>query len=358
VGPDPIDAGDADASPVPPDGADIADPVDTDEPLPDVPVVPDTDTGAVEDPDRTVRAVDPILPLANPWVVFVSRRTGLDRLFLVRADGTDLTLVDVPDALPAAPSFSADGRRLLYVTTQPGTGQVVRLVDITTGATETLRPGLRNLASPVMSADGRWVAVSGRPAEGDAQEGIWVMRADGSGAAFELSAATQPNTGPSWTRDGQLWFASGGENKVYYRLPSLEDGTEPIEEGRFAQLQGRVALGPFGDEWAAQTGVDTAAVLTLTRGRSSGSSTSVTVGGTFNDGSPTLAADGRLMAWAGGVDGSETELDVYLLRFFLDEGDTNRLRRLAPRTGRDGAPAIAPVESEGITPFWPPFTED
>jgi len=72
---------------------------------------------------------------------------------------------------------------------------------------------MKNVGSPSISPDGRWVAfdVTTRvEATNGSESEVWVVPTDASAAARRVSPSGANSTGPSWRDDGRLRFASGG----------------------------------------------------------------------------------------------------------------------------------------------------
>ena len=142
------------------------------------------------------------------WVYFSSDRGGSLNLWRVLVDETTGAVRREPEpvtmGVPAAaalPSFSADGRRLVFQSSLSPVNPLAIPIDSTTGRigepaflsrrTAVLRPS-------AVSADGQWLVLDSL---GDLTEDIFVSRTDGSGIR-RLTDDIYRDRAPVWSPDG------------------------------------------------------------------------------------------------------------------------------------------------------------
>ena len=148
------------------------------------------------------------------WVLFSSRRRGSVDIYRVRVDGTHLERLTDDVAFDDQPVMSPDGRHVAFVSSRSGQADIW-LLDLQTR-------GVRNLTNhpggdyrPAFSPDGKWIAfTSDRDSDGGrAHTGfpnfapgqrtqLYVMRADGS----DVGRVTQGDMtvgGASWSPDSK-----------------------------------------------------------------------------------------------------------------------------------------------------------
>lgn len=156
---------------------------------------------------------------------------GLPQLWLRDlVSGTDRQLTRVPNQ-PLGAAFSPDGKRIAFLDTDGRWGVAgLQVVDVASGAVTRLQPSLPQPGKPTWSADGRFIALGlSKPYSASFREGqnqIWVVPADGTGAAFWRDADplasldTRGGGGPVWSPDGRKFAAiQDGVLKIWPVLP-------------------------------------------------------------------------------------------------------------------------------------------
>ena len=137
-----------------------------------------SDQAGQEDIYRVVSAEDPRLPLAD------SLRFRMERI------------TDSPE-LEYYPRVSPNGKKLAYLRTR---GDLI-IRDLKTGQERVLleswnSPGFR------WSPDSKWIAYHVEDLEFNAD--VWIVPADGSAPAVNISRHPDRDTGPQWSADGQM----------------------------------------------------------------------------------------------------------------------------------------------------------
>jgi len=176
-------------------------------------------------------------------LVFDSGRTGVRDLYVKDASGAGVEARLVASAQPkVATDWSADGRFLLYASSDPQTGWDIwaQEMDPLTGAARAGRaPGIV-LRTPFterwgrFSPDGRWVAYqsneSGRP---EIYVRPWTLPTAGAAApapSAQWQVSTAGGVTPVWRADGQVLYYLGPDGAmmaapVTVRSAALEPGT-------------------------------------------------------------------------------------------------------------------------------------
>ena len=134
-------------------------------------------------------------PKTGQTVVFVSDRGGIPKLFMMNADGTNSTELDVPDkGYLIDPAWAPNGQLLAFSWRRPEGNYDMYLMDAATSRiVEITRDSGRN-ERPSWSPDGRHIVFEST--RGGTRQ-IWVMLADGS-QAHQLTTQGH-NESPNWS---------------------------------------------------------------------------------------------------------------------------------------------------------------
>lgn len=135
-------------------------------------------------------------PKTGQSVVFVSDRGGIPKLYMMNADGTNVTMLDLPDkGYLIDPAWSPNGQVLSFSWRRPDGNYDIYVMDPTSQQIINLTPnsGSRN-ERPSWAPDGRHIVFESTRG-GDRQ--IWTMLADGS-QARQLTT-TGHNESPNWS---------------------------------------------------------------------------------------------------------------------------------------------------------------
>ena len=162
------------------------------------------------------------------WIVFTSSRTGSFDLFRVRIDGSGLERLTDHPAFDDQATFSPDGASIAFVSTREGQADIWTLELNTRRLTNVTRHQEGDFR-PAWSPDGRWIAFSSDRDSARRVRGapaglsfvvqqtteIYAIRPDGSG----LRRMTHGNAvagSPGWTRDGSaiLFYEADLEQRL------------------------------------------------------------------------------------------------------------------------------------------------
>jgi TolB protein len=123
------------------------------------------------------------------------------RLMRVAIDGTGLTPLTTDSANAGMPSWSADGRHVVFRRAN-GSSRNLFILDVTTGATRKLETGSDFDTFPTWSPRGDWIAFTSKR-DGDYE--IYRIHPDGSGLR-RLTRSPGNDAHPSFSPDGK-WIA-------------------------------------------------------------------------------------------------------------------------------------------------------
>jgi Tol biopolymer transport system component len=119
------------------------------------------------------------------WIVFTSERFGSADIFRVHPDGSGLERLTDSPAFDDQGTLSPDGRILAFVSTRDGGTANIWLLDTRTDREVNLTKNRAGNFRPSWSPDGKWIAFS---SDRDAHQGRYV-RANGA-SAWELMQTT------------------------------------------------------------------------------------------------------------------------------------------------------------------------
>ena len=161
-----------------------------------------------------------LLPQAGQ--IAFSRQTGVGDLILldVRTSIEHNLTPNTPLSLERAPSWSPDGRRLVYASTRAGI-QRLWVLDLTSASAQPLPlNSARNFvpSSPVWSPDGTQLAF-------ELDRAVWLFDL----ASGERRLLLENAVDPRWSPDGQIIAARGMSNTPQVWFVSVNDGTRHAE---------------------------------------------------------------------------------------------------------------------------------
>lgn len=157
----------------------------------------------VEEPGRYT---DPAWSPDGRRIAFASSIREGWHLWLVNADGTNLTRLTHEHISPFAPAWSPDGRQIAFHSYRDHNGNIY-VMDADGSNPQRLTDHPANDTDPAFSPDGEYIAFqSSRDTPDGCGMNVWVMRADGSDPR-NLTGHTDcaPRSGaPTWSPDGTM----------------------------------------------------------------------------------------------------------------------------------------------------------
>ena len=139
-------------------------------------------------------------------IMFQSTRDGNSEIYVIDADGTALTRLTENDVTDIDPAWSPDGEQIAFATARAQTEFQSSLKDGQSSAPSGLRLGVI------------WTLATGINFD------IYVMNADGSGAINITNSPSTNETGPVWSPDGSFIAFDG----AYLRVASTAPGRSEV----------------------------------------------------------------------------------------------------------------------------------
>jgi Tol biopolymer transport system component len=146
------------------------------------------------------------------WVLFTSRRDGSDDIYRIHTDGSNLERLTADPAFDDQAAMSPDGRHIAFVSSRSGQADIW-LLDVPTRRLRNLTDHPGGDYRPSWSPDGRWIAFTSDRDSAGAREStgaqfaprqvtqIYIMGADGSDLR-RLTNGEDAVGGASWSPDG------------------------------------------------------------------------------------------------------------------------------------------------------------
>jgi WD40-like Beta Propeller Repeat/Peptidase family C25 len=146
---------------------------------------------------------DPAWSPDSRRIAFASNRDGTWRIYLMDADGTDVTLLPTGTGDATQPAWSPDGGRIAFVSTRSGNADIW-VVNLNSSVLRRLTTDSKLDVAPTWSSQAtNRIAWSNGPG---GQLDIWTMRPDGS-SKTRLTRTEDLNTEAAWASDGTIAFA-------------------------------------------------------------------------------------------------------------------------------------------------------
>ncbi|HEY8218427.1 MAG TPA: hypothetical protein VIH82_14915 [Acidimicrobiia bacterium] len=166
-------------------------------------------------------------PGKNGKIVFSSDRNGNVDIYVMDADGSDVTRLTTDPAVDSEPSWSADGKRIAFASDRSGNGDIYVMDDDGSDQRRlTTDPSADR--GPSWSPDGEHIAFTSNRDGGF--DDIFVMDDDGSDQR-NVSNVAAPAFAiePSWSPDGEhIAFSrfAGGDFEIYVMRPDGSGQTD------------------------------------------------------------------------------------------------------------------------------------
>lgn len=156
-----------------------------------------------EDPDTTnVQDQNDFMPSAAPrgdLVLFTSRRSGKERLYVMNVDGSDQRRISSGPGTQMQGSWSPDGEEIVYLDRQ-GDVRSIAVIGADGSGRRILAEAPRNWPIPVWSPDGTRILYHAPGPSGS--DDLWTVGADGGEPRVLLGSPKDDRQG-AWSPDGR-----------------------------------------------------------------------------------------------------------------------------------------------------------
>lgn len=146
-------------------------------------------------------------------IAFVSESDGNDEIYVMNANGSNVTRLTNNTAKDDYPAWSPDGQQMAFTTARDGNDEIYRM-NADGSDLARLTNNTANDYYPAWSPDGQQIAFS---SDRDGKSEIYVMNTDGSGVT-RLTNNLEDDYFPAWSPDGQqIAFSSNrtGNDEIY-----------------------------------------------------------------------------------------------------------------------------------------------
>lgn len=230
-------------------------------------------------------------------IAFISNRTGSSEVWVMDWDGANSTQLTKHGTIAVGPSWSPDGRQLVFTSYLRG-GPALFLLTPQEGYLRMLWDQGGVNSSPSFSPDGTRIAFASSR-EGNVD--IYVMRADGQGEPTRLTTARAIDTQPTFSPNGrQIAFTSSRSGSPQIYLMDI-DGTNVRRLSFGGEFHDEPTFSGDGTRVACTTRVDgrfqIATLDTVTGERT-------VIPGPGNNESPCFSPDGSMLAFSSDRDGA------------------------------------------------------
>lgn len=291
----------------------------------------------------------PIEVIDNPWVAFSTRgsvgdEAGLEQLYMVRADGTDLLKYNGSDTFERSPTWSPDGSRLAFlgIDLDTETKLQIRVLDFVEDTYISLTHPFISIASPAWMPDGSRLIIEARNTGETTNSLYFISTADGTTERLTTPPTGFSDAGPFPSPTGDFIYFVRGDGTTFDVYRITEDGTEETRVTTGSRIEGSAVVdytGGFLLYSQAPTNPDNPGQL-----RRRNIATRIETNfGLAGDSEPSFFSDGvRVALLRRPADAPSAEV------LTINATTGAAVTRLTTNTQPDYAPAVANVESDEI----------
>jgi serine/threonine protein kinase len=187
-------------------------------------------TGTPDRAPQPARTSTPLPPSEAPrtggeWIAFNSRISGNADIYLIDLQGNNLTQLTDSAAHELYPSWSPDGKRIVYQTSEGG-DQELEIIDIDDKRITSLTSNGCNDWGPVWSPVEDWIVFY---SDCDGERNIYKIRDDGSNRTQLTFTSGSYSWFPSWSPDGRRITFSSNRSGKYRIYVMSSDGSNPVD---------------------------------------------------------------------------------------------------------------------------------
>ena len=199
----------------------------------------ETTTGSEQKPQKfiasTFTEAYPVFAPDDSSVVFTSRRSGKNELWIVDRAGKNLRQLTKTDVNVRKAAFSPDGKHLAFEAIGNTAGEIFT-VEIETGTTRRIVAADNSFnSSPAWSGDGRFVYFTSNRT---GTEEIWKIAADGNDGNKPVQVTTRGGYLAVPAPDGSLFFNKSKDKIDFWRISANDSGENERPVPEIAALGG------------------------------------------------------------------------------------------------------------------------
>lgn len=171
------------------------------------------------------------------WVVYTQERNGLSDIWRIHPDGTGAERLTDDPAFDDQGALSPDGRSLVFVSTRGSGTANVWLLDLASKKLRPLTNGQPGNFRPAWSPDGAWIAFTSDrdttpgvyPGQWEVLQtvGVYIVHPDGTGLR-RISKPGMVAGSPSWSADGKRILCYETDETGAYMAKSASSRTELV----------------------------------------------------------------------------------------------------------------------------------
>ena len=266
---------------------------------------------------------------ASGRIAFQSERDGNSEVYVMNADGSDVTRLTNNSVDDLNPAWSPDGTRIAFASQRDGNSEVYVMNADGSGVTR-LTDNSSYDDHPAWSPDGSGIAFHSNR---DGNWEVYLMNADGSGIT-RLTDNPASDNNPAWSPDGsRIAFHSirDGDYEIYVMNA---DGSGVTQLTSDSAWDFHPSWSPDGQRIAFYSERDGRILdgnYEIYVMNADGSSVTRLTNNSAHDTSPTWSSDGRHIAFTSSRDGNG---EIYVMN-----ADGSGVTRLTDNSASDGSPA-------------------
>ena len=277
--------------------------------------------------------------LAPSLIAFVSNRDGNDEIYVMNADGSNVTRITNHPEADNDPAWAPDGNRIAFHSARDRNSEIYVMNADGSGPVN-LTNNLSSDLEPAWSPDGNRIAFRSNRSGNDE---IYLMNADASGVV-QLTHHAAEDSSPSWSPNGsKIAFSSDRDGHPEIYVINI-DGSGLTRLTHHPEPDFQPVWSPDGSKIAFVSSRDGFPAVFVMNADGSGSTRLTDPLEHAHHPAPAWSPDGNRVAFNAFSDG---DLDIFVINT-----DGSGLTRLTENTARDSNPSwrhsSAPIETRPI----------